>query len=860
MKRRKKRLRQLVIAFLLLNTIVLPIQNIVLADEFSTAEEVVTEETKINEFATVETKKTNSENMESEAALEKSKVLKDTPDVNSSEKQESSGNSVHQQNEVHPSTKAVTSGSFPNGSTATWNFDDVTGTLSISGGTLVNPNGSSIDALTGKKITNIVLEDKVLASGNCNYLFYRSAATSLDLSKFDTSNVTSMYGLFYRSAATSLDLSNFDTSKVTDMSSMFRESAVTSLDLSNFDTSKVTDMSSMFFGSVVTSLDLSNFDTSKVTTMASMFVNSDATSIDVSKFDTSQVINMSSMFYGSDATSIDVSKFDTSQVINMSSMFGESTATSLDLSSFNTSKVVTMTNMFGRSAATSLDLSSFDTSQVAYMSSMFSESAVTSIDVSKFDTSQVTDMSFMFYRSAATSLDLSSFDTSKVMTMMNMFSGLTQLQNITLGSQFQFKSTDANLPDPPTTADYSGKWQNVGNGTVNNPKGTFVGTATELMSTYDGSTMEDTYVWQPILPEVNVQDSILMVGETWNPEKNFLGATDNAGNPVGFKDITVTGSVDTTQSGVYSVDYSYRGSTSTATVTVLETIPVSWINFFVDGTNVRSIPGSALSTPEWDLTTGLWDKWNPGTVKVPTDKLPSEPTKQGYEFKGWEDTAGTIVDFNTLDLDLNSQNEFDFYAAFEKKEYTVTFDVDGKKEQEAVLFEELIAEPTVPNKAGYAFTGWYDAPTGGNKWDFSTDTMPSRNITLYARFNKLGFVTPEIKPVMPNVVIPIMPGVDPITPSVKPPTTPGEGPKVVARPTPGVGGNKTPSSGSGSNTGNATMTSQGNTAIASPATSSQGGKLAKLGENSSLLLQGFGLLLVLSGMIFFWKKRKRTHS
>ncbi|MFD1901001.1 hypothetical protein GQR36_15195 [Enterococcus termitis] len=40
-----------------MNTIVLPIQNIVLADEFSTAEEVVTEETKINEFATVETKK-----------------------------------------------------------------------------------------------------------------------------------------------------------------------------------------------------------------------------------------------------------------------------------------------------------------------------------------------------------------------------------------------------------------------------------------------------------------------------------------------------------------------------------------------------------------------------------------------------------------------------------------------------------------------------------------------------------------------------------------------------------------------------------------------------------------------------------
>ncbi|ENI1318045.1 LPXTG cell wall anchor domain-containing protein, partial [Listeria monocytogenes] len=66
--------------------------------------------------------------------------------------------------------------------------------------------------------------------------------------------------------------------------------------------------------------------------------------------------------------------------------------------------------------------------------------------------------------------------------------------------------------------------------------------------------------------------------------------------------------------------------------------------------------------------------------------------------------------------------------------------------------------------------------------------------------------------------------------------------------------------GSGSNTGNTTMTSQGNTATASPATSSQGGKLAKLGGNSSLLLQGFGVLMVLSGAAFFLVKRKKAHS
>ncbi|WP_182925190.1 BspA family leucine-rich repeat surface protein, partial [Listeria monocytogenes] len=514
MKKWKKSLRQIIVAFLLLYTIGLPIQNSVLANELSPTEEVVTEETE--SATTAETDTSNSESMESESVppsekevesteksssetvLEESKVLTDMPEVESSEITEAS--SATQQNEGRPSTKAVTSGTFPNGSTATWNFDDATGTLSISGGTLINPK-NSIDWLIGipvSKITNIVLEDTVFASGNCGSLFKSSAATSLDLSNLDTSNVTSMRQMFYSNAATSLDLSNFDTSNVTDMYYMFAASAATSLDVSSFDTSKVTSMDSMFYGSLATSLDVSSFDTSKVTNMRQMFIGSLATSLDLSNFDTSKV-----------------------------------------------------TSMYG-----------------------------------------------MFQYSAATSLNLSNFDTSNVTNMGYMFAGASQLQNLTLGSQFQFVGTAVALPNPTPTAKYTGKWQNVGSGTVDKPTGAFVGTATELMSTYDGSTMADTYVWQQTF--LDVQDSVLMVGDTWNPEDNFLNATDSAGDSVDFKDITVTGSVDTTQPGVTTVDYSYGGLTSTATITVLETMPASWINFFVDGTNVRSIPGSALSTPEWD--------------------------------------------------------------------------------------------------------------------------------------------------------------------------------------------------------------------------------------------------------------------
>ncbi|EDH3593748.1 BspA family leucine-rich repeat surface protein [Listeria monocytogenes] len=921
MKKWKKSLRQIIVVLLLLYIIGLPIQNIVLANanELSTTEKVITDEIEANTSnsessasGTVPTleeeakstvidksTQTSKETSSSEMVLEKRGILTGTSEVNPSEKQEAS--SATEQSEESPSTKAVTTGAFPNGSTATWNFDDATGTLTISGGTLVNPN-KSIQNLTGisvSEITDIVCEDKLFLSGSCQSLFYGSAATNLDVSNFDTSQVTDMSYMFYGSVAINLDLSNFDTSSVTDMSGMlgdtaanldlsnfdtsqvnnmsymFDSSAATSLDLSNFDTSQVQEMSYMFYGSAATSLDLSNFDTSQVYDMSYMFADSVATSLDLSNFDTSQVTGMDYMFSGSAATSLDLSSFDTSQVNGMSYMFDSSAATNLDLSNFDTSQVQEMSYMFYGSAATSLDLSSFDTSQVNGMSYMFADSAATSLDLSSFDTSQVNDMSYMFADSAATSLDLSSFDTSQVSDMSYMFTdsaitnldlsnfdtihgpymgymfyGAQQLQNIILGSNFRFCSMDGVLPNPTPTNKYTGKWQNVGNGTVNNPKGSFVGTATELMFNQNTSAMTDTYVWQPALLEVVVENIVLPAGGTWSPDNNFVEATDSAGNSVDFKDITVTGSVDTTQPGVYTVTYSYGGITSTATVTVLETMPTSWINFSVDGTNVRSIPGSALSTPEWNLTTGLWDKWKPGIVKVLTDKLPSEPTKQGYEFKGWKDNTGTMVDFNTLDLDLNSQNEFDFYAAFEKKEYTVTFDVEGKQEQEVVLFEELITEPTVPNKVGYAFTGWYDAETGGTKWDFTTDTMPSNEIMLYARFNKLGFATPEIKPAIPTIITPITPGVNPATPSVEPPTTPR------------AGGNQTPSNDSGLNTvntGNMTIINKENTTTTSP-TTSQTEKLAKLGETSSLILQGFGLLLVLSGMIFFWKKRKKIHS
>ena len=54
------------------------------------------------------------------------------------------------------------------------------------------------------------------------YYMFRGSQAQLDLSSFDTSNVTNMSSMFRDSQATTLDLSSFDTSKVTTMYHMFR--------------------------------------------------------------------------------------------------------------------------------------------------------------------------------------------------------------------------------------------------------------------------------------------------------------------------------------------------------------------------------------------------------------------------------------------------------------------------------------------------------------------------------------------------------------------------------------------------------------------------------------------------------------
>jgi LPXTG-motif cell wall-anchored protein len=355
-----------------------------------------------------------------------------------------------------------------------------------------------------------------------------SSLTSLDLSNFDTSNVTDMSAMFHQTTSLkSIDVSSLDTSNVTDMSNMFGYmSSLENLDVSNFNTSEVTSMNSMFSGiSSITNLDLSNFDTSNVTDMADMFHRTGLSRLDISNFNTSKVANMHGMFAESSAlmdldltnfdtsnvtdmarmfmetsslSSLDLSNFDTSNVTNMSYMFENmSGVRALDLSNFNTSNVTNMSYMFNfMSNLSTLDVSSFDTENVTNMGYMFRYTRISDLDLTNFDTTNATDMSRMFSdMSALISLNISNFDTTSMPYMYKPFYGTYKLSELTLGKNFDF-GEDADLPEHLESDTYTGRWINVGTGSLEAPEGKNIWSSAELMTNYNGGTDADTYIWQ----------------------------------------------------------------------------------------------------------------------------------------------------------------------------------------------------------------------------------------------------------------------------------------------------------------------------------------------------------------------------
>ncbi len=379
-------------------------------------------------------------------------------------------------------------------------LDEETGVLTLSG----NINKEDVKAYkNNKKVKKIVAEEKTFLPEVSGFLFdgmnfygdkkpFWSGVESIDLSKANTSGVTSMMCMFraLRNLKT-IDISSFDTSKVINMDEMFADcDNLTSLDLSNFDTRNVESMYRMFDACFsLESIDLSSFDTSKVKDMELMFDDcKNLTSLDLSSFDTSKVESMRKMFCNAQRLkNIKASdKWSTAIVTDSRYMFSlcrclvgkngtaydsehvDQEYARLDTEEtpgYFTDEIVETVNpcSFDEETGTLtlkgevnlFDISAFWKNKnvkhiIASEGSILPENCdslfasvdgywenVTSIDLSKADSSNVTNMSGMFLcLRNLLSVDISGFDTSKVTDMSGMFTFDNKLQQIKVGEKW----------------------------------------------------------------------------------------------------------------------------------------------------------------------------------------------------------------------------------------------------------------------------------------------------------------------------------------------------------------------------------------------------------------------------------------
>ena len=148
------------------------------------------------------------------------------------------------------------------------------------------------------------------------------------INNFKTNKVKDMSGMLGGCIELEfIDLSNFDTSNVTNMSKMFALSSnlrnIKGID--NFNTSKVIDMSMMFsYCAKLEGLNLSNFNTKNVTNFYKMF-NSCRNLKEIkglNYFITNNVTDMSLMFSSCEQLEyLDITSFNTENVTSMNQMF-----------------------------------------------------------------------------------------------------------------------------------------------------------------------------------------------------------------------------------------------------------------------------------------------------------------------------------------------------------------------------------------------------------------------------------------------------------------------------------------------------------------------------------------------------------
>ena len=190
--------------------------------------------------------------------------------------------------------------------------------------------------------------------------------------------------------------------------------------------------------------------------------------------------------------------------------------------------------------------------------------------------------------------------------------------------------------------------------------------------------------------------------------------------------------------GLYSVTIGIAGRAGSPTTIIYASVSADSYTVIFDGNGAdrRPIPGSLMVTqPAASVTS-----------------LPSAPARTGYSFAGWstaKDGSGAKFEASTA-----VSSNMTVYAMWAANRYRLSFDLNGGKgavpAAQTLSFgaqANAVKDPKV--RKGFTFKGWNTAKDGsGAYWNFRAETMPARNVTLYAQWLKTKKIIKEVEVVV----------------------------------------------------------------------------------------------------------------
>jgi len=287
--------------------------------------------------------------------------------------------------------------------------------------------------------------------------------TNLDLTSFDTAEVTTMEAMFKDCInLKTIDLKSINTNNVTDMSHMFNDCKVlTTLDLAHLATERVTNMSYMFSGcSNLQSIDIKKLNLNNVTDMSYMLAHCDSLKdLDLSSLSLPNVTNMGFMLTSCQSLqTVSLTALNAPMLSNMMGTFSfcpslqqvdlsntvlpellgldytfydDVQLRDVDLEHLNAPSLVSLMLTFNNCKQLSaIDLSSLDVPALTYFVGTFANcSSLKSVNLKDFNAKQINYFWWVFLNdSSLTSLDLSNLNMQSAQEVTRMFTEkLTEL-------------------------------------------------------------------------------------------------------------------------------------------------------------------------------------------------------------------------------------------------------------------------------------------------------------------------------------------------------------------------------------------------------------------------------------------------